>query len=250
MTAVLHTEGLSRRFGALQAVRDVSFALQAGARHALIGPNGAGKTTFVNLLTGALSPTAGEVFLDGQPITRLAPDVRVRRGMVRTFQITTLFPNLTVLEAVALAVLERSGLGWKWRSPVSACAKEIEEARRIVCDLYLEEDADVPTRILPYGKQRLLEIAVALAMRPRVLLLDEPAAGIPGGQRTEIFSVLTGLPREVTILFIEHDMDLVFRFADRITVIASGSILAEGNPQQIAADARVREVYLGEGGHA
>jgi branched-chain amino acid transport system ATP-binding protein len=250
MTAVLRTEGLSRRWGALQAVRAVSFTLEAGARHALIGPNGAGKTTFVNLLTGVLPPTGGEVFLDGQPITRLPPDLRVRRGMVRTFQITTLFPNLSVLEAVVLAVCERSGLGWRWRSPVTACGKEIEEARRIVRDLHLAEDADTPTRILPYGKQRLLEIAVALAMRPRVLLLDEPAAGIPGDQRREIFSVLTGLPREVTILFIEHDMDLVFRFADRISVIASGSILAEGTAKEIAGDARVREVYLGEGGHA
>jgi branched-chain amino acid transport system ATP-binding protein len=250
VSAVLRTEGLSRSWGALQAVRAVSFALEAGARHALIGPNGAGKTTFVNLLTGVLPPTSGEVFLDGRPITGLPPHLRVRRGMVRTFQITTLFPNLSVLEAVVLAVCERNGLGWRWRSPVTACAREIEEARRIVRDLYLAEDADTPTRILPYGKQRLLEIAVALAMRPRVLLLDEPAAGIPGGQRREIFNVLTGLPREVTILFIEHDMDLVFRFADRISVIASGSILAEGTAKEIAGDARVREVYLGEGDHA
>ena len=250
MTAVLRTEGLSRRFGALQAVREVAFALQPGSRHALIGPNGAGKTTFVNLLTGVLPPSAGEVFLDGERITRLPVDARVRRGMVRTFQITTLFPNLTVLETVVLAVCERSGLGWRWRSPVSACAGELEEARRIVRDLFLAEDADTLTRILPYGKQRLLEIAVALATRPRVLLLDEPAAGIPAGQRTEIFSVLTALPRDVTILFIEHDMDLVFRFADRISVLASGSILAEGNAKEIASDARVREAYLGEGGHA
>jgi branched-chain amino acid transport system ATP-binding protein len=245
MSAVLRTERLSRRWGALQAVREVSFTLEAGARHALIGPNGAGKTTFVNLLTGVVRPTAGEVFLDGQPITRLSPDLRARRGMARTFQITNLFPNLTVLEAVMLAVCERSGLGWRWRSPVSACEEQIDEARRIVRDLYLADEADTPTRILPYGKQRLLEIAVALAMRPRVLLLDEPAAGIPGGQRQEIFSVLTGLPREVTILFIEHDVDLVFRFAERISVLASGSILAEGSAKEIAADARVREVYLG-----
>ena len=250
MSAILRTERLSRRWGALQALREVSFTLEAGARHALIGPNGAGKTTFVNLLTGVLAPTAGEVFLDGQPITRLPPDLRARRGMARTFQITNLFPNLTVLEAVMLAVCEHSGLGWRWRSPVTACEEQIAEARRILGDLYLAEDADTPTRILPYGKQRLLEIAVALAMRPRVLLLDEPAAGIPGGQRQEIFSVLTGLPREVTILFIEHDVDLVFRFAERITVLASGSIFAEGSPKEIAANARVREVYLGEARHA
>jgi len=249
VSAVLRTEGLSRSWGALQAVRQVSFALQAGARHALIGPNGAGKTTLVNLLTGTVPPQAGEVFLDGERITDLPQHLRVKRGMTRTFQITTLFPGLTVLESVVLAICERKGLGASWRRPVARHAAEIDEARRIVRDLQLEPEVDVATRRLPYGKQRLLEIALALATRPRVLLLDEPAAGIPVGESAEVFGVLAALPREVTILFIEHDMNLVFRFAERITVLVEGSILVEGTPQEIAADRRVREVYLGEAGH-
>jgi len=250
MSAVLQTERLSRRWGALQALREVSFALEAGARHALIGPNGAGKTTLVNLLTGVLPPTGGEVYLDGERVTRLPPYLRARRGISRTFQITTLFPNLTVLETVVLAACERHGVDASWWSPLSRRTREIDEGWRVLAELHLAEDAGTPTRILPYGKQRLLEIAVALATRPRVLLLDEPAAGIPSSHSAEIFSVLTGLPREVTILFIEHDMDLVFRFAERITVLASGSILAEGTAKEIAGDARVREVYLGEAGDA
>jgi len=250
MNPILRTEGLSRSWGALQAVRSVSFALEAGARHALIGPNGAGKTTFVNLLSGTVPPEAGDVFLDGGPITDLPQHVRVKQGMTRTFQITTLFPGLTVVESVVLAICERKGLGASWWRPVAQRAAEIDEARRTVRDLHLEGEANVATRSLPYGKQRLLEIAVALATRPRVLLLDEPAAGIPVGESSEVFSVLAALPRDVTILFIEHDMNLVFRFAERITVMVEGAVLVEGAPQDIAADARVREVYLGEGGHA
>ena len=249
MSAVLRTERLSRSWGALQAVRRVSFSLEPGARHALIGPNGAGKTTLVNLLTGTVPPQDGEVFLDGERITHLPQHARVKRGMTRTFQITTLFPGLTVLESVMLAICERKGVAWSWWRPVARRGEEIDEARRIARDLHLEADLDVATRALPYGKQRLLEIAVALATRPRVLLLDEPAAGIPVGESAEIFSVLADLPREVTILFIEHDMNLVFRFAERITVLVEGSILVEGAPQEIAADRRVREVYLGEGTH-
>jgi branched-chain amino acid transport system ATP-binding protein len=248
VSAVLRTEGLSRSWGALQAVRQISFSLAAGARHALIGPNGAGKTTFVNLLTGTVPPQAGDVFLDGERITHLPQHRRVKRGMTRTFQITTLFPGLTVLESVVLAICERKGLGAAWWRPVARHAAEIEEGRRILRDLHLEAEADVLTRSLPYGKQRLLEIAVALASRPRVLLLDEPAAGIPVGESAEIFGVLASLPREVTILFIEHDMNLVFRFAERITVLVEGSILVEGAPEEIAANPRVREVYLGDGG--
>ena len=246
MTAVLRTEGLSRSWGALQAVRQVTFALEAGARHALIGPNGAGKTTLVNLLTGTVPPQAGEVFLDGERITGLPQHLRVKRGMTRTFQITTLFPGLTVLESVVLAICERKRFGGAFWRPVARLAPEIDEARRIARDLHLEAELDVPTRSLPYGKQRLLEIAVALATRPRVLLLDEPAAGIPVGESAEVLGVLAALPREVSILFIEHDMDLVFRFAERITVLVEGSILVEGTPQEISADRRVREVYLGE----
>jgi len=248
MSVALRTEGLSRNWGALQAVREVSFALEAGARHALIGPNGAGKTTFINLLTGVLRPSGGDVFLGEQKITKLPPDLRVKRGMTRTFQINTLFPGLTVLESVVLAICEREGLGAAWR-PVARCTRQIAEARQTLDELHLGSEINTLTRSLPYGKQRLLEIAVALATRPRILLLDEPAAGIPADESAEIFSVLSRLPRDVTVLFIEHDMRLVFRFAERITVLVDGAILVQGAPQQIADDSRVREVYLGEAQH-
>jgi branched-chain amino acid transport system ATP-binding protein len=243
MTVALQTRGLSRSFGALKAVRDVSFSLEQGARHALIGPNGAGKTTFVNLLTGALPPTRGAVYLGAEEITGLPQHQRVQRGMTRTFQITTLFPGLSVLESVVLAIFEREGIAARLHTRLANRTAEIHEAIGIIRELGLAREAGAVTRSLPYGKQRLVEIAVALATRPRILLLDEPAAGIPARESGEVFSVL---PREVSVLFIEHDMDLVFRFAERITVLASGSILAEGTPREIAADRRVREVYLGD----
>jgi branched-chain amino acid transport system ATP-binding protein len=250
MSVALRTERLSRNWGALQAVREVSFALEAGARHALIGPNGAGKTTFINLLTGVVPPSGGDVFLGEHRITQLPPHLRVKRGMTRTFQINTLFPGLTVLESVVLAICEREGLGAAWRRTVARCTREIAEACQILEDLHLGSELNRLTRSLPYGQQRLLEIAVALATRPRILLLDEPAAGIPAAESAEIFSVLARLPRAVTVLFIEHDMRLVFRFAEQITVLVDGAILTQGAPQQIANDPRVREVYLGEAQHA
>ena len=249
MSAALRTESLSKSFGAFRANSDVSLAFEAGARHALIGPNGAGKTTFINLLTGVLAPTGGEVYLGDERITGLPQHARVKRGMTRTFQINTLFPGLTALESVVLACCERSGRGGVWWRTVSAERGAIEEAHAILARLRLDADANTPTRALPYGKQRLLEIALALATRPTVLLLDEPAAGIPSAESAELFGVIAQLPREVTIVFIEHDMNLVFRFAERITVLVGGSVLVEGTPDEIANDRRVREVYLGEAQH-
>ena len=249
MSVALRTESLSKAFGAFMANSDVSLSFEAGARHALIGPNGAGKTTFINLLTGFLAPTSGEVYLGADRITALPQHVRVKRGMTRTFQINTLFPGLTALESVVLACSEREGHGGVWWRTVSAERVAIDEARQILVQLKLDGDADVPTRALPYGKQRLLEIALALATRPTVLLLDEPGAGIPSAESAELFNVIANLPREVTIVFIEHDMKLVFRFAERITVLVGGSVLVEGAPEEIARDPRVREVYLGEAQH-
>ena len=249
MSAALRTEGLSRHFGALRAVNDVSFALETGARHALIGPNGAGKTTFINLLAGSLPPSAGEIYLADGRITRMPQHRRVKRGITRTFQITTLFPGLSVIEAVVLAICEREGRGGHFLRPVAARHDEIAEARELLASLRLEGEINAPTRQLAYGKQRLLEIALALATRPKVLLLDEPAAGIPAGESGEMMSVISGLPKEVSILLIEHDMNLVFRFAETITVMMSGEILTQGTPRAIAADPRVREVYLGEAEH-
>src|SRR5216117_3084342 len=250
MSAALRTESLSKSFGAFKANSDVSIGFEAGARHALIGPNGAGKTTFINLLTGVFPPTAGEVFLGDENVTALPQHARVKRGMTRTFQINTLFPGLTVLESVVLACCERNGRSGVWWRTVAAERGPIDEAREILARLRLDKDFHTPTRNLPYGKQRLLEITLALATRPTVLLLDEPAAGIPSAESAELFHVIAQLPRDVTIVFIEHDMKLVFKFAERITVMVGGTVLVEGTPDEIAGDRRVREVYLGEAEHA
>src|SRR5437660_9499177 len=179
MSVALRTQSLSKAFGAFMANSDVSLSFEAGARHALIGPNGAGKTTFINLLTGFLAPTSGEVYLGDERITALPQHARVKRGMTRTFQINNLFPGLTALESVVLACCERDGRGGVWWRTVAAERGAIEEAHSILERLRLDADANTPTRALPYGKQRLLEIAWALATRPTLLLLDERAAGAP-----------------------------------------------------------------------
>jgi len=249
MTRTLRTEGLSRSWGSFAANSDISLRFAPGARHAPIGPNGAGKTTFINLLTGVLAPTAGRIWLGEQEITRLPQHVRVRLGMTRTFQINTLFPGLTVLESVVLAVAERTGAARIWSRTVASQHELADEAMGILASLRLDAEADIESRRLPYGKQRLLEIALALATRPSILLLDEPAAGIPAAESAELFAAIAALPRDITILFIEHDMDLVFRFAECITVLVAGKVLTEGTPAEIAADPRVKEVYLGEAAH-
>ena len=246
----LRTEGLSKRWGAFLANSDVNLTFKPGARHALIGPNGAGKTTFINLLTGSFMPSSGKVFLGGEDITQLPQHERVHRGMTRTFQLNTLFAGLTVLESVALAISERRGLQSVWYKTVANHPDVIAEAMELLASLKLSDQANSITRSMAYGKQRLVEIALALATRPRILLLDEPAAGIPSAESRELFEVLANLPRDVTVLFIEHDMGLVFRFADRITVMVGGKVLTEGTPEEIAADPRVKEVYLGEAEHA
>jgi branched-chain amino acid transport system ATP-binding protein len=242
----LHTEGLSRRWGDFVANSDISLTFPTGERHALIGPNGAGKTTFINLLTGVLAPSSGSIHLYGVDITRMSQHQRVKHGLSRTFQINTLFADLTVLESVMLALFERDGKGMLWYRSLAGQGKVIDEAMALLATLKLADDAASLTRALPYGKQRLLEMALALAAKPKILLLDEPAAGIPADQSAELFDVIANLPRDVTILFVEHDMNLVFRFAERITVLVSGRVLTQGTPQEIAADQRVREVYLGE----
>jgi branched-chain amino acid transport system ATP-binding protein len=249
MTATLRTEGLSKQWGAFRANSDVSLTFAPGARHALIGPNGAGKTTFINLLTGVFAPTSGDVFLGDERITTLRQSQRVKRGMTRTFQINTLFPGLSVLESVVLAICERKGTAAVWHRTVARHTDEKDEAQQLLAMLRLSAESDTLTRNLPYGKQRLVEIALALATKPAILLLDEPAAGIPAAESAELFSVIAELPRDVTIVFIEHDMELVFRFAERITVMVGGRVLTEGTPAEIAADRQVREVYLGEAVH-
>ena len=243
---ILEIIGLEKRFGGIVATHDVSLAVEKGARHALIGPNGAGKTTIINLLTGVLRPTAGSIMLGGRDITALAPHQRVRLGMARTFQINQLFLDLTPLETIGLAVSERLGLGSDWWRLVGSKAVVTEEIVDIVERFRLADFMHERTAILPYGKQRLLEIALAFACRPQVLLLDEPAAGVPEAERHELLATIAALPEEVTVLLIEHDMDLVFSFADRISVLVNGGLLVDGAPEDVARDPRVKAVYLGE----
>jgi branched-chain amino acid transport system ATP-binding protein len=243
--AVLRTDGLGISFGAFRAVDGVNLSLEPGARQALIGPNGAGKTTLINLLTGVLTPTAGRIEMNGRDITRLTADRRARLGLARTFQINTLFPSLTPLSSVVLAISEREGLGATWWRPLEGFTAVFDEAHALLARLKLGSLADVPVAELAYGKQRLLEIALALAAKPRILLLDEPAAGVPEDESGELFEVIDELPADIAVLFIEHDMKLVFRFARRISVLVAGRILTEGTPAEIGADPRVREVYLG-----
>ncbi|MBL8377728.1 MAG: ABC transporter ATP-binding protein [Burkholderiales bacterium] len=246
MSAVLQTSRLCKKFGALTVAANIDFALEPGARHALIGPNGAGKTTFVNLLTGRLEPTSGTVLLDGEDVSALSSAQRVKRGLGRTFQINTLFGNMSVLDNVALGVAERRASAAHWWKPASAYAEVRAEALELLASLGIADDAASRVLDLPYGKQRLVEIAIALGLRPKVLLLDEPAAGVPKVESERILAALDTLPAEIAILIIEHDMDLVFRFARRITVLVQGEVLCEGTPREIENDARVREVYLGE----
>ncbi len=244
--ASLETHGLCKNFGALAVASNIDFRLEQGARHALIGPNGAGKTSFVNLVTGVLRPSAGRILLGGADITALTPAARVKRGLVRTFQINALFRRLTVLENVTLAISEREGVAGNFMRPAGAYRQVIEEAYALLQSLGLADEALRPVNQLAYGRQRLTEIAVALGLRPTVLLLDEPAAGVPSGEAGAIIEMIERLPAELALLIIEHDMDLVFRLANRITVLVQGSVLIEGPPREIAANAQVREVYLGE----
>ena len=242
---VLSCQGLVKTFGGITATNNVTLQLHKGARHALIGPNGAGKTTLINLLTGVLEPTQGSITLLGQDITHLAPHERARRGMVRTFQINQLFDSLTPLQTLALTVSQHQGLGARWWQTLGASKAVSARCQALLAQFHLTEVMDQPTRVLAYGKRRLLEIAIALACEPSVLLLDEPVAGVPAGEREELLQTVADLPADVSVLLIEHDMDLVFSFARRMTVLVNGAVLTEGDPQQIANDPEVRAVYLG-----
>jgi ABC-type branched-subunit amino acid transport system ATPase component len=244
--AAIETQGLCKSFGALPVAGDINFRLECGARHALIGPNGAGKTSFVNLVTGVLAPSAGRILLDGEDITRLSQAARVKRGLVRTFQISALFRRLSLIENVTLAISEREGAAGDLMRPAGRHRRVIEEGYALLDALGLAAEALRPVNELAYGRQRLADIAVSLGLKPKVLLLDEPAAGVPSGETGAIIDMIERLPSDIAFLIIEHDMDLVFRLANRITVLVAGSILVEGSPRDIAADAQVRQVYLGE----
>ena len=246
MSVVLETISLVKQFNGIIASDNVSLQIEKGARRALIGPNGAGKTTLINLLTGVSRPTSGSILLDGEDITDLSTHKRVRLGVVRTFQINQLFSDLTPLETIGLAVSERRGQGLDWWRIVGSRPDLVAEVVEILERFHLTDVIDKRAAVLPYGKQRLLEIAVAIACRPRVLLLDEPAAGVPEDERHEILAAVAALPSDVSVLLIEHDMDIVFSFADRISVLVNGALFVEGTREEVAHDARVKAVYLGE----
>ena len=250
-TPLLEVTGLHATADGTEILKGIDLSVGEREVHALMGPNGAGKSTLASTLLGspAYEVTAGTIRLNGEDVTPLSQSRRVRRGLARTFQINQLFPDLTPVESLGLALSERHGRGadvWRIAGGRADIVAEIEE---LLARFGLEADYATPTRRLPYGKQRLLEIALALACRPSTLLLDEPAAGVPEEERRDILEALAALPREVAILLIEHDMDLVFALATSISVLVAGRLLCEGTPAEIAADPRVRAVYLGEEAH-
>ena len=244
--AAIETRQLRKAFGAFVVTNSIDFRLETGARHALIGPNGAGKTTFVNLVSGVLPPTSGTIRLNGIDVTRMTQAQRVKRGLIRTFQINQLFRKLSVLENVGLAITEREGLAGNLVRAAGKNRAVIDEAFAVLEQVGLAGDALREVADLAYGRQRMTEIAVALGLKPKVLLLDEPAAGVPTGDAELIIDLIEQLPPDIAILLIEHDMDIVFRVARRITVLVEGATLIEGTPAEIASDAKVRDVYLGE----
>jgi branched-chain amino acid transport system ATP-binding protein len=250
MTALLEVQNLSKNFGGLQVSSDITMSLQAGARCALIGPNGAGKTTFVNLVTGVIPPSAGTIRLAGQDVTKLSAAERVRRGLIRSFQVARLFKSMTVREHLELAVLQRDRRTFRLFASVTRTPGLGDEVAELLAVMGLGAVAQTPVGSLAYGQQRLLEIALALAMKPKVLILDEPAAGVPHSESQRILDAIDRLPKDLAVLMIEHDMDLVFRFASSIIVLAQGKLLCSGTAQEIVADPRVREVYLGSRANA
>jgi branched-chain amino acid transport system ATP-binding protein len=245
----LETRALCKRFGSIHVTKNVDLKISRGARHALIGPNGAGKTTFVNLVTGVFSPSDGHIFLDGKDITKSTQQYRVTVGLARTFQINALFNHLTVAENVAIPTAQRLGVSWHPWGKTRANAIVVEEVVRLLDELGILSLAEKRIVELAYGHRRMVEIAIALALKPKVLLLDEPAAGIPNSESGIILELLERLPEDISIVFIEHDMNLVFRFAKQITVLVEGAVLTQGTPQEIRADERVRNVYLGKRHH-
>lgn len=245
----LEAETLSYGYSAHRVIEGLTLRVAVGARHAVIGPNGAGKTTLIHLLTGFCRPQKGRLRLLGRDMTQASPEARVKRGLVRSFQINQLFPNLTPRMSLLLALAARDGTSGRWWRPLTGDDARGAEAEALLQQMGLATVAHIETRRLPYGQQRLLEIALALALNPRVLLLDEPAAGVPRDESAALIDHLLALPPSVTVLLIDHDMDLVFRFAERISVLVAGAVLAEGTPGAIAQNAAVRRVYLGEESH-
>jgi branched-chain amino acid transport system ATP-binding protein len=248
--AAIEAINLRKKFGEIEVANAINFRLEHGARHALIGPNGAGKTTFVNLLTGQTKPSSGTIHMNGTDITSLSTDRRVRIGLARTFQINTLLRGLTVLENVQLAVLEQRRLGSSVLFGKQAQIEAADTAFDLLKQMNLTADADRLISALPYGRQRLVEVAIGLALKPSVLLLDEPAAGVTPADSNHMFDLIEALPKSIAVLVVEHDIKLVFRFAEIITVLVQGKVLLNGTPDEISRDPQVRDIYLGRRQHA
>ncbi len=243
---LLEIRVLVKRFGALAATDHLSLSVARGEIHALIGPNGAGKTSLLAQIAGTLRPDQGQIVFEGRDITRLAVHQRVRRGLVRSFQITRLFNRFSVLDNVALAVQARSGSSLSFWRPVAAERELIDEARSVLALVDLEHKADTPCDALPHGEQRSLEVALALATRPSLLLLDEPLAGTGPQESERMVALIERLRSQVTILLVEHDVDAVFRLADRVSVMVGGRVIASGTPQAVRRDPEVITAYLGD----
>jgi branched-chain amino acid transport system ATP-binding protein len=246
---LLRLDNVSKSFGALNVSRNVSLTLDKGARQALIGPNGAGKTTLINLISGVLRPTSGRIRMGAIDVTRASAEERVRLGLVRTFQINSLFPKLTAAENVALGASAHARRDWRLWGEMRRQADILQTTEAILVSTGLASYAGVEVAKLAYGQQRLVEIALALALKPKILLLDEPAAGLSGAEREALLELLFQLPQSLAVLIVEHDMSLVFRLAQKITVLVEGSILVEGAVDEVRNDPRVRDIYLGHRAH-
>ncbi len=245
MTSGLDITGLCKSFGGIIVANNIDFTLRPGDRKALIGPNGAGKTTFANLITGFLAPSAGTLHLDGRNIINLKEAKRVKAGIAKTFQITTLFKRMSVRENIRLAILEREGKSFRWFAKDNGYSDIEEEIEQLLEQFSLQSSAADEVHELAYGRQRLVEMALTLALKPRILILDEPSAGVPASDSHIITDAIERLPEDLSVLIIEHDMNLVFKVARKIVVLVNGAILTEGTPGEIAGNQQVRDLYLG-----
>jgi branched-chain amino acid transport system ATP-binding protein len=243
--AALQIQNLKKSFGGLPAINGVSLEVAAGERRLIIGPNGAGKTTLFNLITGDLPADAGKILLFEENVSRLATHRRVHRGLARTYQIITLFPKDSLEHNLVLSLLGLSRLRWNWWGTLASLKAFRDEARQVLARVGLEHAAQRPISEVAYGEKRRVEIAMALAQRPKVLLLDEPLAGLSREERASVKQLIAGIPREVTVVMIEHDMDTALDMAERITVLHYGSVIVEGTRAEVVADPKTREVYLG-----
>lgn len=245
MSAVLRVSGVDRWFGGLQTLADVSLCLDAGERRAVIGPNGAGKSTLLHVISGVLPPSAGHVHLLDRSVTRASAHRRSRMGIARTFQVTTLLPKMTVAENVALALQARRTIRFDFLRPAATHRSLWRDVTTILETWGLADHGDTPVGVLSYGEQRKLEIVLAVATEPRVILLDEPAAGLSHEEAMQMVALVRGLGRDVGVLFIEHDLELAFDLADTVTVLHLGRVVADGTPDEVRADPRVQDIYLG-----